>query len=299
MSSSSIRRASMILASSLVLVIVPLRVILRHMSSGPGFRELPAHAFRLCGVEEEDFESKRLDARTTSAARKLEGRYPTRANFTSAFDDATHLAFDLSIKPVKRCFRKGWRTGDGGLDDSDRDLLLKAYTDSNSLFEFGLGESTRIAVAVGMPIYSGVDSDAVYVSESRKESPSHFKFYFADVGKTGHWGFPVDVVPKQVMQYQLSALQSEKLPFDVYFVDGRFRVACVCVAFLHASKFGRTDVSVLMHDYRERPEYHVVQEFADIVEHSRSQNLVLLKRKMHFTDEQIFYYWVRFQNEIT
>ena len=101
------------------------------------------------------------------------------------------------------------------------------------------------------------------------------------------------------MQYQLSALQSEKLPFDVYFVDGRFRVACVCAAFLHASKLGRTDVSVLMHDYRERPEYHVVQEFADIVEHSRNKNLVLLKRKKHVTDEQIFDYWVRFRNEIT
>ena len=248
-------------------------------------------------MEEEDVESKQLDA--TSAARKREGRYPTRTNFTDAFfDDATYLAFDLSIKPVKRCFRKHWRIGDGGLDDSDRDLLLKAYTDSNSLFEFGLGESMRIAVAVGMPIYSGVDSDAVYVSESRKESQSHFKFYFADVGETGHWGLPVDVLRKQVMQYQLSALQSEKLPFDVYFVDGRFRVACVCAAFLHASKFGRTDVSVLMHDYRERPWYHVVQEFADIVEHSRSQNLVLLKRKKHFTDELIFDYWVRFQDAI-
>jgi len=118
------------------------------------------------------------------------------------------------------------------------------------------------------------------------------------VEETGHWGLPVDVLRKQVMQYQLSALQSEKLPFDVYFVDGRFRVACFCAAFLHASKFGRTDVSVLMHDYRERPWYHVVQEFADIVEHSRSQNLVLLKRKKHFTDELIFYYWVRFQDAI-
>ena len=145
---SSIRRPSAFLASSLAFVFVLRVMILRQMSSGPGFRELPAHAFRPCGVEKEDVESKQLDAQTTSAALKLEGRYPTHTNFTSAFDDATYLAFDLSIKPEKRCFRKGWRTGDGGLDDSDRDLLLKAYTDSNSLFEFGLGESTRIAVAV-------------------------------------------------------------------------------------------------------------------------------------------------------
>jgi len=62
--------------------------MLRHMSSGPGFREVPAHAFRPWGVEEEDVESKQLDAQTTSAALKLEGRYPSYTNFTSAFDDA-------------------------------------------------------------------------------------------------------------------------------------------------------------------------------------------------------------------
>ena len=179
-----------------------------------------------------------IHSKTTTNS--LEGNYMTGINTTSAFDDATHVAFDLSReKPVRRCFRKGWEVGNGGLDDGDRDLLVDVYTDANSVFEFGLGESTRIAAAVGVPVFSGVDSDAVYVSESRKTSPSHFKFYFADVGLTGHWGMPLKVASKQVMQYQLSALQSEKLPFDVYLVDGRYRVASACAAFLHASEYGK------------------------------------------------------------
>ena len=282
---------SRIFVSFIVLVLV-FRVILLYTSGGASFHTLPAHTSQLCDLG--DGETPMILSKTT--AHSLEGNYTTYINTKSAFDDATHIAFDLSRKPVRRCFRKGWEIGNGGLDDGDRDLLVKVYTDSNSVFEFGLGESTRIAAAVGVPVFSGVDSDAVYVSESRKTSPSHFKFYFADLGLTGHWGMPLDVASKQVMQYQLSALQSEKLPFDVYLVDGRYRVASTCVALLHASKYGKQDVSVLMHDYRERPEYHVVQDFADIIEHSPSGNLVLFKRKTHTADEHIFASWVKYKN---
>jgi len=96
--------------------------------------------------------------------------------------------------------------------------------------------------------------------------------------------------------HQLSALQSEKLPFDVYLVDGRYRVASACAAFLHASKYGKKNVSVLMHDYHERPEYYVVQDFADIIERSPSGNLVLFQRKTDTTDEDIFANWVKYKN---
>jgi hypothetical protein len=288
---SSIPR-SRIFVSFIVLILI-FQVIRLYTSGGPSFHTLPAHKSQFCDLE--DGETPMILSKTTTNS--LEGNYMTGINTTSAFDDATHVAFDLSReKPVRRCFRKGWEVGNGGLDDGDRDLLVNVYTDANSVFEFGLGESTRIAAAVGVPVFSGVDSDAVYVSESRKTSPSHFKFYFADVGLTGHWGMPLKVASKQVMQYQLSALQSEKLPFDVYLVDGRYRVASACAAFLHASKYGKKNVSVLMHDYHERPEYYVVQDFADIIERSPSGNLVLFQRKTDTTDEDIFANWVKYKN---
>lgn len=280
---------------SFILLILGFQIVIwLHTSGGQSFHTLPAHTSQFCDLE--DGETPMILSKTTTNS--LGGiTYMTGINTTSAFDDATHIAFDLSReKPVTRCFRKGWEVGNGGLDDGDRDLLVKVYTDANSVFEFGLGESTRIATAVGVPVFSGVDSDAVYVSESRKTSPSHFKFYFADVGLTGHWGMPLKVASKQAMQYQLSALQSEKLPFDVYLVDGRYRVASACAALLHASKYGKTNVTVLMHDYHARPEYYVVQDFADIIERSPSGSLVLFKRKTDTTDEDIFANWVKYKN---
>ena len=42
-----------------------------------------------------------------------------------------------------------------------------------------------------------------------------------------------------------------------------------------------------MHDYGARPSYHVVEEFTDIIETSRSGNLVKLRRSRNASDELI------------
>jgi hypothetical protein len=41
-------------------------------------------------------------------------------------------------------------------------------------------------------------------------------------------------------------------------IDGRFRVACFLQTILHA----QNDIIILFHDYRIRPDYHVVEEVA-------------------------------------
>ena len=190
-----------------------------------------------------------------------------------------------------------WERGNGGLDDGDRLLLLKLYSEANSVFEFGLGESTRIAAVVGTPRYSGVDSSASYVSSSREQAPQWFKFYFADVGRIKAWGVPVDVLPKQAMQSQIAALYSELAAFDIYFVDGRYRVGCVCSSFLHASKYNKVDVAVLVHDYSNRPEYHVIESFAEIVDRSPSGKLVRLSRRSNASDIDIYDVWNSFRQD--
>jgi hypothetical protein len=76
----------------------------------------------------------------------------------------------------------------GGLTESDRALLGEVYYNASSVFEFGLGESTQIAAHVGVPRYSGVDSDARWVTQARaKAAKNHFRFYFADIGQTHDW----------------------------------------------------------------------------------------------------------------
>ena len=174
---------------------------------------------------------------------------------------------------------------------------MKAYSSITAVFEFGLGESTRLAAFMQIHRFSGIDSDADYVTACRDASPSYFKFYFADVGKIRDFGTPLTFLEKQALLYQLSPLSSELQAFDLYFVDGRYRVACVASSFLHASKYGRYDVSVLVHDY-EREEYHDVETFATVVEKSPSGTLALLKRLPSASDELIFSAWKRHHNVI-
>jgi len=93
-----------------------------------------------------------------------------------------HLSL-LANKPVEQVSRREYHLGaaGGGLTDSDRELLASIYFNSSSVFEFGLGESTHIAAYVGVPRYSGVDNDPVWVVKARDGAEmDHFRFSFAD-----------------------------------------------------------------------------------------------------------------------
>lgn len=167
---------------------------------------------------------------------------------------------------MTEALKNGYIKTKGGLNDIDRELVLKYYGQSESVFEFGVGESTTIASALDVPRFTGVDNDPVWINNVRGQSPLRFKFHYADIGPIREWGVPQvgsflvgkqdEVAPesKQWPRYALEALANEFQPFNFYMVDGRFRVACVCAAMLHASKYGKasSDYLIGLHDYPNR-----------------------------------------------
>jgi hypothetical protein len=91
----------------------------------------------------------------------------------SAFDAAADALFVAALDyelPERPDFDLvNWKTRTaGGLADRDRLMLAKIYREADSMFEYGLGESTHIAAQVGVPRYSGIDSD----TSPREESSS-------------------------------------------------------------------------------------------------------------------------------
>jgi hypothetical protein len=186
---------------------------------------------------------------------------------------------------------EGKNISSGGLVESDRVLLGSMYYDAISVFEFGLGESTQIAAYVGVPRYSGIDSDPNWVVQARdKVNKAHYKFYLADIGQTGPWGYPIAKLRKIPLNYQFQALHIEMEPFDVYLVDGRYRVACVMASFLHAisRKADIANTRVLIHD-AHRDGYQVVLEIAEVID--ESDNLYVLRLKENITEAQIASIW--------
>jgi hypothetical protein len=211
-------------------------------------------------------------------------------------------------KPFTSSTLKSWRKTHGGLKDSDRLLLGEIAYSANSIFEFGLGESTRIIAYTNMPVYKGMDSDPGYVTTVRDSSPKHFRFFFADLGKTISWGRAEDPsLAKIAYSYQVEPLVPEKTRFDVYVVDGRYRAACVYSSFLHslsASPSGPNQPPslVMLHDFTEenssnedRSSYLSVKGVADVVE--RSQKYQVLKLKSSTTEEMLIKMWRKYSTD--
>jgi hypothetical protein len=67
----------------------------------------------------------------------------------------------------------------GGLSNTDRQLLSETYFNADSVFEFGIGESTAIAAETNLPRYAGVDSSAEWITVARSHAPDRFRFSFA------------------------------------------------------------------------------------------------------------------------
>jgi hypothetical protein len=235
----------------------------------------------------------------------------------SEFDAIVNTAYDLALSPVVMNRPKFdidyWEkesnlTTHGGLSRMDRIKMADYYYKAESVFEFGLGESTYLANYMGVQRYAGIDSDPVWVSMTRENVSNHFRFYFGDVGLTGAWGFPYETsLPKSILNYQLAAFIVEPKPFDVYLVDGRWRLPSLVASFLHASARGAPHHHTigLLHDCRprgpkyedDRPKYKLADHLLEVVDHSGSR-LCVYKRRAETTDKQLVEIWHKYMNQV-
>lgn len=231
----------------------------------------------------------------------------------SVWNQVVSTAFQRTIRfredSAEKFDIKSWaEKSDGGLADEDRNLLARYYSKADSVFEFGLGESTYIASTLKVPRYAGIDSDPQWIKDVRAKTMPHFRFYFADIGETGEWGIPkTPDLPKNVYNYQIMPLQAEPNPFDVYLVDGRYRVACAMAALLHAgSGNAGNQAVVVVHDcfhqdhvgtdekdieqMELRARYHVADHLLDMIDHS-GHKICVFRRKPTTTDEDLYKIW--------
>ena len=159
-----------------------------------------------------------------------------------------------------------WKPSDdgGNLNNIDRMILANILYRSDSVFESGVGESSFICAYTGVPRYTGVDNSVEWLQKVSGSLPSHYRFHWADIGPISDYSVPID--PKSMPKWPLSstaALFAEDHAFDLYFVDGRFRVATFAACMLHALLRGSNTSLFAIHDYTLRDYYHVVSSFGD------------------------------------
>lgn len=195
--------------------------------------------------------------------RKTPPDAPTDSENTSASDDKAAIQ-NLPDAPH--------------MTQAERALFGRFLQHAESYFEFGSGGSTVWAVRRGL-IAHGVESDQAWVNSLKKCLGEKCRVEAVDIGPTGDWGLPLSSKHREKFpDYSLSILKHE-CEFDRILVDGRFRVACTLAAVQHIMKRGQSieDTRIFIHDFWNRPVYHVVLEFLDEVESVESAGIFKIK----------------------
>jgi hypothetical protein len=147
---------------------------------------------------------------------------------------------------------------------SDPELILFRSFQAKSAryLEFGCGGSTVLASANAKEWIVAVDSSEEWlqhVAAACATAPTAPELVFADIGKVGDWGYPVDPAARpRWAGYHSDVFQTlpKSRDADFIMVDGRFRVACFAQAILHCP----STALIGFHDFQSRPQYHVVRE---------------------------------------
>lgn len=143
-----------------------------------------------------------------------------------------------------------------------------------------------------------VESDPFFLRAVRKKIEgdgladcSRQIFHYADIGPTRALGYPI--LAKYASQTRLEkfrrysdppeeCLLSDALP-DLVLVDGRFRAACALKS-LRALQNAEHSWTIIVDDYAQRAEYHVIEEFAEVREVVADRMAVIESSKAHDAD---------------
>ena len=168
------------------------------------------------------------------------------------------------------------------LSGNDRKMFYKYLDNSTVYFEYGSGGSTyQASTRKNIKTIYSVESDITWqkkLQEIIKIPYINFIFNEMDT-KPNTWGNPgKNATNIQKINYsnQITKLSKEEQDsIDLVFIDGRFRVACC----LKCYDIIKDTCLIAFDDFLDRPQYHIVLEYFDIIEKTKDNRMVILKKK--------------------
>lgn len=184
-------------------------------------------------------------------------------------------------------------------------LFIKYLKHATTYVEFGSGGSTYLATQYPkiQNMYS-VEASTNWINKLMLEPSIYTKvekkgltIEYVDInGDENHWSYPKDESKKNNWRKyynpwsKISFLQKRELTkpdkhnsrpnIDFILVDGRFRGACV----LHSLKYMNENTFLAIHDYTNRPFYHLVENFLEKV---KQVNTLCIFRKKDVYQEEL------------
>ena len=127
-------------------------------------------------------ETKKLSLSTAASHNGPISAFDQIANEVYSHDVCNKDDMTTDRREPKEFDLESWRqySTTGGLNDDDRKMLARYYSSANSVFEWGLGESSRMAGYFNVSRYAGIDSDATYVADARDNvsTPNISSYYY-------------------------------------------------------------------------------------------------------------------------
>ena len=173
---------------------------------------------------------------------------------------------------------------------NDKLMFYKYLNFANVYFEYGSGGSTYQATIKKNinKIYS-VESDKLWHNKLKEILTKYNKinYIFNEMDAIpNNWGSPgKNSTNVQKINYSNQILllnKNEQNNINLVLIDGRFRVACCLKCF----NVINPNCLIAFDDFLDRPHYHVVLNYFDIIDKTLDKRMVILKKKNNISIPQ-------------
>lgn len=172
------------------------------------------------------------------------------------------------------------------MTDPEIALFMSYLNKASSYLEYGCGGSTYIAVQI--PTINkiiSVEGNKRWINKCREinilshaEKCGRLSFRHVEYNATDNWSHPQSMNDKHLFP-PYSEPPSEHN--DLVLIDGRFRVACGLKLWKNIS----TNTIVIVHDYLDRPQYHILDQFYERID--SVDTLVVFRKKVNADDSHL------------
>lgn len=181
------------------------------------------------------------------------------------------------------------------MTENEKELFKKYIHHAKIYLEFGSGGSTIAALKFSEGQIYSVESSNEWIKTLRQkneiinnsEKSRRLNLIHADIGNVGMFGTPIVSENETNLERFLNYSQKifseySKVKFaDVILIDGRFRVACCLSTLLETNE----DAVIILHDYWNRPGYHVIKNYVDIID--GVDTIMVCKKKQNISNDEI------------
>jgi len=166
---------------------------------------------------------------------------------------------------------------------NDKNVFYKYLDQSAHYFEYGSGGSTyQASIRTNVKTIHSVESDLEWYNKLIQliKTNENVNIIFNEMdARPNTWGNPgPNSTINQQIAYSDQIVMLDKTlsnQLDFILIDGRFRVACCLKCF----DVINDKCLIAFDDFLDRPHYHIVLDYYDIVEQTQDNRLVILKKK--------------------